>query len=420
MSSSSKFDWSGGPPELDIHGEAKHGILREYIISYLKVVCQQQRMPEFKIALVDGFSGGGVYKGGEEGSPLVLLRAVDEAEFLINNSRTPTARINIRANHYFVEKNSHNYIYLRESIKNSEYKSRIDKTLFLYEGEFRQHLRTVVNHIRQTAPRGGGGAIFFLDQTGYTDVSIQDIQYIRTNLPQSEIIVTVGIDWLIDFIEDEARLRSITRSMGISQYLDINEIVRIKKEKPVEWRSVIESRFSVAFQEAAQYRFFVPFFIEPQYGHRGYWLLHLSSNVRAHNVMMEGVWSMGNFMKHYGGTGLGIYKIISYKSSNEATLPGMSFTEVERKAHKDGLIEQLPAYIWERGGGPFKEIVEYTCNKTAADLPLYKESLLESWNQGDIDVRGKGFGKKKKREIHDSDIIIPNRQMPFFFFKNKG
>lgn len=287
MSSSSKFDWSEGPPELDIHGEAKHGILREYIVSYLKVVCQQQRMPEFKIALVDGFAGGGIYKGGKDGSPLVLLRAVEEAESHINNySRTSTTQINIRANHYFVEKNSHNYLYLQESIKNSEYKSRLNETLFLFKGEFRQHFKTIVDHIKQTAPRGGGGAIFFLDQTGYTDVSIQDIQYIRTNLPQSEIIVTVSIDWLVDFIEDKEKLRSITRSMGISQYLDTEEIVRIKKEKPVEWRSIIESGFSVAFQKAAQYRFFVPFFIEPQYGNRGYWLLHLSSNVRAHNVMI--------------------------------------------------------------------------------------------------------------------------------------
>ena len=115
MSSDGKFDWSGGPPELDIHGKAKHEILREYIISYLKVVCQQQRMPEFKIALVDGFAGGGVYKGEREGSPLVLLRAVDEAKFLINNSRALTAQINIRANHYFVEKNSHNYAYLEDA-----------------------------------------------------------------------------------------------------------------------------------------------------------------------------------------------------------------------------------------------------------------------------------------------------------------
>ena len=420
MSSSSKFDWSGGPPELDIHGKAKHEVLREYIISYLKVVCQQQRMSEFKIALVDGFAGGGVYKDEEEGSPLVLLQAVDEAEFHINNYlRTSKTQINIRANHYFVEENDHNYLYLQESIKNSKYKSRFNETLFLFKGEFRRYLEAIVEHIKRIAPKGGGGAIFFLDQTGYTDVSIQDIQYIRTNLPQSEIIVTVGIDWLIDFIEDEEKLRKVTRNIGIDQYLDINEIIRIKEEKFVEWRSVIESKFSVAFQEAAQYRFFVPFFIEPQYGHRGYWLLHLSSNVRAHNVMMEVIWGKGNYMKHYGDTGLDIYQI-SYKPSNQLTLPGMSFGEMQRKAHKDGLIEQLPDYIWEKGGGPLRKIVEYTCNKTAADLPLYKESLLESWNQGDIDVRGKGFGKKKKREIHDSDIIIPNKQMAFFFFKNKG
>ena len=417
MSSNDKFDWGKGLPKLDIHGQAKHEILREYIISYLKVVCQQQRMPEFKIALVDGFAGGGKYEGGEEGSPLVLLRAVEEAEYLINCSRSPTTQVKIRANHYFVEKNNNNYVSLQESIKDSKYKSRFDETLFLFKGAFREHLGEIVKHIKRVAPRGGGGAIFFLDQTGYTDVSIQDIQHIRTNLPQSEIIVTISIDWLIDFIRDETRLKSATDSMGISQYLDINEIIRIKREKLVEWRSIIESKFSVALKQAAKYRFFIPFFIEPEYGRRGYWLLHLSSNVRAHNVMMEDIWRNGSFMKHYGETGMDIYQI-AYKPSGP-TLPGMSFMEIERERHKKSLIEKMPNYIWEGGGGPLKDIVENTCNKTAADLPLYKESLLEVWDQGDIDVRGKGFGKKKKREIHDSDIIIPKRQMSFFFFGSK-
>ncbi|MDE0159050.1 MAG: three-Cys-motif partner protein TcmP [Candidatus Dadabacteria bacterium] len=417
MSSNDKFDWGDGLPKLEIHSRAKHEILREYIISYLKVVCQPQRMPEFKIALVDGFAGGGRYEGGKVGSPFVLMQSVDEAEYLINCSRNPTTQVNIRANYYFVEKNKNNYLYLRQSINDSEYKSKLGETLFLFRGEFKDYLKKIVESIKRTSPRGGGGAIFFLDQTGYTDVSIEDMQYIRKNLPQSEIIVTVSIDWLIDFIEDEESLKRTTDSIGITQYLDIDEIVRIKKEKSVEWRSIIESKFSVAFQKAAEYRFFIPFFIEPLYGHRGYWLLHLSSNVRAHNVMMQCIWDKGNFMKHYGKTGLDIYKI-AYKPSNGAILPGMSFTEVERKHHKKGLIEKMPSYIWENGGGLLKEIVEDTCNNTAADLSLYKESLSEIWDQGDIDVRGKGGGKKKKREIHDSDIIIPNRQRSFLFFRN--
>ena len=375
-------------------------------------------MPEFKIALVDGFAGGGKYEGGEEGSPLVLLRAVEEAGYLINCSRSPTTQVKIRANHYFVEKNNNNYVSLQESIKDSEYKSRLDENLFLFEGEFRQHLAKIVGHIKEIAPKGGGGAIFFLDQKGYTDVSIQDIQYIRNRLPQSEIIVTIGIGWLIDFIGDEERLRSTASNIGISQYLDTNEIVEIKKERSAEWRSIVESRFSVAFKKATGYSFFVPFFIEPQYSHRGYWLLHLSSNVRAHNVMMQVIWRKGNYMKHYGDTGLDIYQI-SYKPSNQLILPGMSFREMQREEHKKGLIEKIPDYIWETGGGSLLDIVKNTCNKTAADLPLYKDSFSEVWNQGDIDIRGKGGGKKKKREIHDSDIIIPKRQMSFFFFGSK-
>ena len=300
--------------------------------AYLKVVCQQQRMPEFKIALVDGFAGGGKYEGGEEGSPLVLLQAVDEAEYRINCLRNPTTQVDIRANHYFVEKNKDNYMYLRESIKKSEYKSRLDENLFLFEGEFRQHLAKIVGHIKGVAPKGGGGAIFFLDQKGYTDVSIQDIQYIRNHLPQSEVIVTIGIGWLIDFIGDEEKLRSTTSNIGISQYLDTNEIVEIKKERSTEWRSIVESRFSVAFKKATGYSFFVPFFIEPQYSHRGYWLLHLSSNVRAHNVMMQVIWEKGNYMKHYGEAGIDIYQI-AYKPSG-LTLPGMSFMEIEREQQR--------------------------------------------------------------------------------------
>jgi hypothetical protein len=70
-----EYDWLNGAPLLE-HTSRKLKILREYIGDYVRIRCQIPQQQLFRLAIVDGFCGGGRYAGGEPGSPVVFVEEV--------------------------------------------------------------------------------------------------------------------------------------------------------------------------------------------------------------------------------------------------------------------------------------------------------------------------------------------------------
>ena len=58
---------------MDSHTRAKHLVLRAYLDAWLPVLGTWKR----RILFIDGFAGPGEYEGGEDGSPLIALRAFE-------------------------------------------------------------------------------------------------------------------------------------------------------------------------------------------------------------------------------------------------------------------------------------------------------------------------------------------------------
>ncbi len=61
-----KYKWADGAT-LEDHSRRKHKILREYFYQYLVVRCQIPQQAKFRLAVIDGFAGGGRYKCGSAG-----------------------------------------------------------------------------------------------------------------------------------------------------------------------------------------------------------------------------------------------------------------------------------------------------------------------------------------------------------------
>lgn len=82
---SKHYEWRIGDslPELGDHSLAKHEIFERYVRIYIERLTRNPSQDMLNLTLVDGFCGGGIYARGqtkEEGSPLRLLRAVEEAD----------------------------------------------------------------------------------------------------------------------------------------------------------------------------------------------------------------------------------------------------------------------------------------------------------------------------------------------------
>ena len=66
------YIWKGGATLLE-HTKRKHKILREYFARYLAVRCQFPQQSKFRVAIVEGFAGGGHYASGDPGSPIIFI-----------------------------------------------------------------------------------------------------------------------------------------------------------------------------------------------------------------------------------------------------------------------------------------------------------------------------------------------------------
>jgi three-Cys-motif partner protein len=80
------YDWLNGAPLLE-HTARKLKVLREYLADYLRIRCKIPQQRLFRLAIVDGFAGGGRYKDGEPGSPLVIADELISAAIEISVER---------------------------------------------------------------------------------------------------------------------------------------------------------------------------------------------------------------------------------------------------------------------------------------------------------------------------------------------
>ena len=58
------------------HTAAKHNILRKYVQAWSAILAQGSF--HRRIIYIDGFAGPGEYIGGEDGSPIIVLRSLKE------------------------------------------------------------------------------------------------------------------------------------------------------------------------------------------------------------------------------------------------------------------------------------------------------------------------------------------------------
>jgi three-Cys-motif partner protein len=413
------FDWNGWTngilPSIEEHSEKKLQLLRDYLILYLKILCQKNLgRRTFPITIIDGFAGGGVYSGGKDGSPLVLLRAIQEAEFEINRGRQ--LHLKIEATFYFVEENKDAFHCLTEQIKNSPYKTSMGVSTFLFHGRFDDHVNGIVDDIKRRHPRGGGRSIFFLDQCGYAKVLPKTVHKIHTELShKAEFIINFAIDWLADFLNDSSDFRKIIDQFELGSLINVEELLSIKARLS-DWRYLVESKFGNAFRTASGLPYFSPFYIEPADNHRGYWLLHLAPVPRARFAMTEIHWQNANGSKHYGPRGL---DILGYKPTEDTSLylKGMSFDEQTREQCQELLASDLAGLMRNRfgNGTTVQALGVHCCNDTIADTAMLKAALASLASREEIRIFSPNGNGKRSKTISDTDIIHPIQQFTLNF-----
>jgi hypothetical protein len=118
------YEWKVGEPLplLGEHSVAKHDIFEQYVGIYIERLTRRPSQTIFNLTIVDGFSGGGLYRLGSgvvDGSPLRLLRAVEAADQALKATRAKGFAV--RADFFFVDENAEHIAFLRDLLARRGY-----------------------------------------------------------------------------------------------------------------------------------------------------------------------------------------------------------------------------------------------------------------------------------------------------------
>ena len=411
------YEWAGGV-ELKDHSRQKHKILREYFLDYLEVRCKLPQQKRFRLAIVDGFSGGGQYSCGSVGSPLIFIEGLKYAVEMMNASRAAKGFASIEIECLLICNDSNpNAIELLKS-HIAPLKAEIDQTVgnlhLLIEylnDRFEEAYPKIKNFLDMGRYRN---VIFNLDQCGHSHVKRRTIFDIMHSYPSAEVFYTFMIDSLLAFLQKTepeqlcVQLGHLDLDSTNLQPLDLDNIMSDK-----QWLGTAERIVFEAFRDCAP--FVSPFSINNPEGWR-YWLIHFSNNYRARQVYNNVLHENSSMQAHFGRSGLNMLSYDPLHDNGSLYL----FDPLGRALAKEELMGDIPRMVSEAGDAiTLANFYEGIYNITPAHANDIHSAIIDC---PDLEViTPRGGERRKANTVRVDDVLKIKAQRSFFhLFLNMG
>ena len=402
------YEWADGAV-LEDHSRRKHKILREYFSQYLGVRCQLPQQERFRLAVVDGFAGGGRYKCGTAGSPLIFIEELRRAIDTVNTQRAAQGLGFIEIECLLILND-----YSRDAIEH------LKKNVAPLQAEItanvpRLHLR--VEYLNDTfeaayprmkellAQGRYRNLLFNLDQCGHSHVERATLIDIMRSYPSVEIFYTFMIQSLLAFLQksDPNRLAAQLNPFGI-EAADLGALEGGMNKH--SWLGAAERLVFETFRTCAP--FVSPFSINNPGGWR-YWLIHFANIYRARQVYNNILHQNSTAQAHFGRSGL---NMLAYDPSHEDGSLYL-FDVSGRESARTQLLADIPRLISESGDvigiGDFYESIY---NATPAHTDDVHQAIIEN---PDVEVITPAGGERRSvNTIAVGDILKLKPQKSFF------
>ena len=350
-----------------------------------------------KLTIIDGFAGGGIYKGDITGSPIRIKRAVESSKEIIKfeKEQSKCMPVDFNIDYMFIEKKRDSFSFLKKTLTDFGYECAKIKCIL---GEFSLQLDKIIQHIKEKSR--SQRAIFILDQYGYADAPIKDINKIFTNLKKAEVILTFSMDSLIDYLTRDNPATLL--NLGLEKE-DIERIFDVKEDSDFS-RAKLQPILYEGIVNASGADYFTPFFIKCDKSNRSYWLFHFSSHPTARDEMMKLHWDEQNTFQHYGNAGLRM--LVGYDSAKKNTL--FEFDDFAKENSINSLSKEIPKIIYSHKEVSFGNLRNSIINQTPATIDIIKESLSIPMETGEIYVKSsdKKSNRCKSSRIKNDDLLI--------------
>jgi len=402
------YAWADGA-HLDDHSRRKHKILREYFHQYLMVRCANPAQSKFRLAVVDGFSGGGRYACGSVGSPIIFIEELQRAVDAVNTRRAAqglNSTLEVECLLIFNDAIPDVIEVLKSCIEPMlavvrETSPKLHLKVGYMSDAFEASYPTVKEMIAHGRYRN---VLFNLDQCGHSKVDTSTLTDIMASTPSAEIFYTFAIQSLLTFLSrtNPRLMEAQVKSMGISPSAFRVEDGMISN---AAFLGAAERMVFENFKTAA--RFVSPFSIANPDGWR-YWLIHFANNYRARQVYNNVLHGNGT-QAHFGRSGL---NMLAYDPSrDEGTL--YLFESNDRTKAKEQLIEDIPRLVAEAGDAmDVAEFYEAAYNFTPAHTDDIHSAMIDS---DELEIFTEGGGQRRKANtITVGDTIKLKSQRSFF------
>jgi len=237
-----RYEWANGA-KLEEHSRRKHKILREYVFDYLTVRCKRPQQERFRLAIVDGFAGGGRYQCGTSGSPLIFIEELKQAIESVNTHRAVQGfgAIEVECLLVFNDASRDAVELLKTHITpmQAEIAQSYPK-LHLRVEYLNEFFEAAYPKIKGLLEQGRYRSVLFnLDQCGHSHVERDTILDIMRSYPAAEIFYTFVIKSLLAFLQKDQpeRLRVQLDHLGLPSN-DIQSLDALMSQK--DWLGTAE------------------------------------------------------------------------------------------------------------------------------------------------------------------------------------
>ena len=402
------YDWENGVT-LEDHSRRKLKILREYFLNYLEVRCQIPRQSRFRLAVIDGFAGGGRYSCGTGGSPVIFMEGLKKATELINLKRGAggIGKIEIECLLIFNDAKREVLEILKDHIAplHGEIKESVPN-LHLRVEYLNQEFENAYPVIKRFLSEGRyRNVLFNLDQYGHSHVNHGTLVNIMQSYSSPEVFYTFAIKPLVSFLQksDPALFTAQLAKIG----LDGDRLKYLQSDMSRKsWLGAAERLVFEAFRTCA--RFVSPFSINNPGGWR-YWLIHFANFYRARQVYNKVLHDNSSTQAHFGRSGL---EMLHYDPDHErGTL--YLFDEPGRETAKEELLDDIPRLITDSGDAMgMAEFYENIYNMTPAHTEDIHAAIIE--NPDISAITPAGGERRKANTIVVNDVLKLKAQTSFF------
>lgn len=394
---------------LEEHSRRKHKILREYFFRYLTVRCRLPQQERFRLAIVDGFAGGGRYRCGTSGSPLIFLEELANAIRTVNAHRAAQGMGPIEIECLLA---------LNDLSKDAlaSLKAALAPILVELSGELRNlHVRveylndrfeTSYQPIKRLLEKGRyRNVLFNLDQCGHSHVERDTLLDIMRSYPSVEVFYTFAIEALTSFLQktDPVKLARQLSPFGIKS-ADLEALGGgISKNA---WLGAAERLVFETFRTCAP--FVSPFSINNPDGWR-YWLIHFANFYRGRQVYNDVLHDNSTAQAHFGRSGL---DMLSYDPAHESGMLYL-FDAADRESARNQLLNDIPRLISESGDAiAVGEFYGSIYNATPAHTDDVHRAIIEN---PDVEVITRVGGERRTaHSINVNDVLKLKPQKSFF------